>query len=108
MKKIFLTAAVAVGTFVAANAGGFCRVGTAQLTHIEGDKWLLECPGDGVCYETDDQGNTSPGSKITIHFGTARIEAVIMSGGTSGGNLDPSDKDKPTDKLPATLVVTQP
>lgn len=94
-----------------ANAGGFCRVGTAKLTPIgspgEG-KWLLECENDGVCYETDDQGNTSPGSKITIHFGTARIEAVIMSGGTSGGNLDPSDKDKPTDKLPATLVVTQP
>lgn len=106
MKKIILTALIGTTSFALANAGGWCRVGSANLSDNGNGSATLHCPGNGTCYETDESGIVAPGHHILIHMGEARIDAVVMSatGSTNPPNTPPGPK--PIDELPTDFVVS--
>lgn len=87
------------------HAQGWCRVGIAQLEPLpDGKSFILTCHGNGLCYETDENGSFFPGAKIDIHINGEIIEATIVS------KVDfeiPSDtpKEIPTDILPSAFKV---
>jgi|SRR5688572_12537847 len=102
MKKLLLMALVGIGTYSVTYAGGWCAVGSANLSDNGNGTSTLTCSNDGVCYETDDEGNMSAGSIIYIHMGNTIIPAKLES---SHANPPKTDPKNPCPSLPSTVVI---
>lgn len=81
MKKLILTALIGAASFGIANAdGGACWVGTATLTWIKDNHYILTCPeSNHTCFETDHDGPLKSGDHIQVHFEEATLDAVVES-----------------------------
>jgi len=105
MKKLILGLVIVFGGWNISNAQGWCRIGKTKLSPNGNKTYTLSCVGyDGICYETDNNGNTSPGSEIKIHLGDEIIIGVIVA--AESNNLENNTpKNQPTDLLPETAIV---
>lgn len=80
MKKILLTALVAISCLSAANAS-VIALGSASLKDNRNGTFTLNCPGTGFCYDSqrDDLKDIRSGDHIWVHMDGRRVEYVIVS-----------------------------